>query len=279
MHSYDEAVRNKAIGTALAAIAMVALSASLAIAAAASGKLKLEVLGKLGAGAQQKAEIYAQSGKNPIATVRPGDSVSLKPGTYRMVLPIVGGRIVKNNVVVVAGRTHTVLIQNVAVMQVSVKDSAGKDPGLGVAVTQTDPPHHEVARFLTGEKMLFAPAQVDVKVDAPPQGYYWHAVTLMPGQRARLTLHEMHPAELVIQPMLFNAIADKATRVIVYRAGTQKQVAASPPGPHRFELDPGDYDVYVQNDSGKGIPYVTLKGINLKSGAKVERKVPLDKHK
>jgi hypothetical protein len=70
---------------------------------------------------------------------------------------------------------------------------------------------------------------------------------------------------------------DSATRVIVYRAGTQSRVGESAPGTrHHFQLDPGDYDVYVENGSGKGHPTATASGIHLDSGAKVERTVPLD---
>ena len=88
-------------------------------------------------------------------------------------LPIVGGQIVKDGVQIEAGRTHTVMIANVAVLQVSVKDKTGNDPGFGVTVTTTDAPHTKVASFISGDKYLFAPIQVDVHVDAPPQGYDW----------------------------------------------------------------------------------------------------------
>jgi len=46
-------------------------------------------------------------------------------------------------------------------------------------------------------------------------------------------------------------------------------------GSQRSPLDPGDYDVYVENNSGKGAPYAMDHGIHLDSGAKVERKVSL----
>jgi hypothetical protein len=65
--------------------------------------------------------------------------------------------------------------------------------------------------------------------------------------------------------------------VVILRAGTQTKVAESDPGvEHRFKLDPGDYDIYVENRSGKGKAYATEAGIHLNSGAKVERTVPLD---
>jgi hypothetical protein len=168
------------------------------------------------------------------------------------------------------------LIQNVAVLRVSVKDKDGKEPGFGVTVTATDPPHQKVATFVSGESMLFAPAMVDVKVDAPPQGYDWHAVKLEPGHRANLTLDEVQEAELLIQPIWDKLAMDKSTRVTILRAGTQQTVQVSAPAAeHRFKLDPGDYDAYVENGSGKGRPFATLSGIHLESGAKVSREVSL----
>ncbi len=143
------------------------------------------------------------------------------------------------------------------------------DPGFTVTVNQTDPPHARIATFMSGDKLLFAPAQVDVKVDAPPQGYDWHAVALSPGHRAALTLDEVQQAELTIQPMLQKLAIDKTSRVIVYRAGTQNQVAVSDPAPeHKIALDPGTYDVFIENQSGKGRPYTTLNGVHLDPGAK-----------
>lgn len=250
-----------------------------ALGAATTGNLKLDVLGEIGAGAKNEAEVLAPGGKI-VAKVTPGGTVALAPGTYTLRLPIVGGAVTKDGVTIEAGRTHTVLIQNVGVLTVSVKDRHGKDPGFGVTVMGADPPHQAIARFLSGDKVLFAPAMVDVKVDAPPQGYNWHAVTLEPGHRTRLTLDEVVPGELVIRPVWSKIAMDKSTRVVVYRAGTQKQVAVSPPAPeHRFKLQPGDYDVYVENSSGKGRPYATTGGIHIESGAKVEREVPLDEGK
>jgi len=246
------------------------------IAAGATGELKLDVMGDLGAGAKNQAEIIAPDGK-VVATVAPGATVALPPGVYKLRLPIIGGTITKDDIAISSGRTHTVLIQNVAVMSVSVKDKNGHDPGFGVTVNQTDAPHSRLATFVSGEKLLFAPSMVDVRVDAPPQGYDWHGVTLIPGRRSALTLDEVQKAELTIQPMLSHLAIDKTSRVIVYRAGTQSQVAVSEPAPeHRIELEPGSYDIFVENHSGKGRAYSTLNGVHLEPGAKVSREVPLD---
>ncbi len=265
----------------LLAAATIALLAAISIAttiarAAQTGNLKLEVLGEDGAGAKNPAHVIAANGKEA-GQVTAGSSIALPPGEYKLVLPIIGGQIVKDGVQIEAGRTHTVLIANVAVLQVSVKDKTGADPGFGVTVTTTDTPHAKVASFISGDKYLFAPNEVDVHVDAPPQGYDWHAVQLSPGHRALLTLDEVVKADLVVQTVMSKIPFDNATRVVILRAGTQSKVAESDPGvEHRFKLDPGDYDAYVENHSGKGKPYATSAGIHLDSGAKVERTVPLD---
>jgi hypothetical protein len=260
---------------AAALLVAVSISATIAIAAA-TGNLKLDVLGDDGAGAKNPAHLIDSSGKEA-GQVTAGSSIALAPGEYKLVLPIVGGQIVKDGVQIEAGRTHTVLIANVAVIQVSVKDKTGNDPGFGVTVMTTDSPHKKVASFISGDKYLFAPSQVDVHVDAPPQGYDWHAVALAPGHRAVLTLDEVVKAELLVQTVMSKIPFDNSTRVVVLRGGTQTKVAESDPGSeHRFKLEPGDYDVYVENHSGKGKAYATLGGIHLDSGAKVERTVPLD---
>jgi hypothetical protein len=247
-----------------------------ALAATATGDLKLDVMGDVGAGAKNQAEVIAPDGK-VIAKVTPGATVALPPGTYKLRLPLIGGMIAKDDIAIEAGRTHTVLISNAAVLSVSVKDKDGHDPGFSVTVDQTDAPHTRLATFLSGEKLLFAPSMVDVKVDAPPQGYDWHAVTLIPGHRKALTLDEVRHAELTIQPMLSKLAIDKTSRVVVYRSGTQSQVAVSDPAPeHRITLEPGTYDIFVENHSGKGRPYSMLNGVHLDPGAKVSREVPLD---
>jgi hypothetical protein len=249
--------------------------ASLALAEA-TGNLKLDVLGDKGAGAKNAAHLISANGKEAGQVVA-GSTIALPPGEYKLVLPIVGGQIDKDGIRIEAGRTHTVLIEDVATLRVTVKDKTGADPGFGVTVTASDPPHAKVASFLSGDTYLFAPSQVDVHVDAPPQGYDWHAVPLSPGRSAVLTMDEIQPAELVVQTVMSKLPLDNATRVVILKGGTQTKVTSSDPGSeHRFKLDPGDYDVYVENRSGKGKPYATSSGVHLDSGAKVERTVPLD---
>jgi hypothetical protein len=260
---------------ALFSITLLLALASI-VGTAETGNLKLDVLGDIGAGAQNAAQIIGADGK-VAGEVHAGSSIALAPGDYKMVLPLVGGTITKDDIRIEPGRTRTVMIDNAAVMEVNVKDRNGKDPGFGVTVTSSSPPHSKITSFNTGEKFLFAPMLVDVHVDAPPQGYDWSAVALKPGERARLSMGEVVPAELDVQTMLHQALIDHDTHVIVFRAGTQSRVGDSPPGtPHQFKLDPGDYDVYVENGSGKGRPTATVSGIHLESGAKVEKTVPMD---
>lgn len=260
----------------LALVEFIAMFAAICALGAETGGIKLDVMGEASAGVKTPADIYGEGGKK-VAQVLPGQTAALAPGTYKLVLPIIGGKITKDDIKVEAGRTHTVLITNVAILKVSVKDRYGKDPGYGVTVTDTNPPHQKLAEFISGDVILIAPSQVDVKVDAPPQGYYWHAVELPPGRRADLHLGEVVPAELIVQPVLGAQPLDNQTRVVVYKTGTQNQVAASDPGPeHHFRLDPGDYDVYVENRYGKGQPYTLDRGIHLDSGQTVTRKVSLD---
>jgi hypothetical protein len=245
-------------------------------AAAQTGTLKLDVLGEVGAGAQNAAQVIGRDGKT-VGEVHPGASINLAPGDYKLVLPIVGGKITRDDVRIESGRTHTIMIDSPSVLEVVARDSSGEDPGFGVTVSAATPPHDKILSFVTGEKFLFAPTQVNVHVDAPPQGYDWSAVPLKPGQRARLSLGEVVPAQLDVQTMLHNASLNNATRVIVFRAGTQSRVASSAPGTtHHFKLDPGDYDVYVENGSGKGRPTASVPGIHLEGGARVEKTVPMD---
>ncbi|MGO9059773.1 MAG: hypothetical protein ACLQU2_20695 [Candidatus Binataceae bacterium] len=265
-------MRHRLSGILLMVLCLIGSSAF----GAEQGKLKLDVLDELGAGAKPDAEIFASDGKKA-GEVAPGASVALMPGTYKLVLPIVGGKIVRDDILIEGGRERTVLITNVAVLSVSGRNSKGQEPGYGVTVTDSSPPHQKLTEFLSGDKMLFAPRQVDVKVDVPPQGYLWHAVTLQTGHRAVLELKEEQPAELIVRTLAARKSIDQSTRVIIFASGTQRQVAASAPGAeHRLTLDPGDYDVYVENQSGKGQPYVMMRSVHLESGQKAEREVALD---
>jgi hypothetical protein len=271
---FSNAKPARVLRASIVAIALLVLAS--AAFAADTGTLKLDVMGAIGAGARNSAQVIAKDG-TVAGEIAPGGTIALKPGEYKLVLPLIGGTVTKNDVRIEAGRTHTVLITNVAVLQVNVTDRNGKDPGFGVTVTSSTPPHTKVLSMLSGDKYLFAPMEVNVRADVPPQGIEWNAVQLKPGERTRLTLGEVVPAQLDVKTVLGGQPIDSATRVIVYRAGTQSRAGESAPGTsHHFQLDPGDYDVYVENGSGKGHPSASVPGIHLGSGAKVERTVPLD---
>src|SRR5580698_8094225 len=109
--------------SATALLAAFSIFATIALGAA-TGNLKLDVLGEDGAGAKNAAHVIAANGKEA-GQVTAGSSIALAPGEYKVVLPIVGGQIVKDGVQIEAGRTHTVMIANVAVLQVRVKDKTG----------------------------------------------------------------------------------------------------------------------------------------------------------
>ena len=70
--------------------------------AAQTGNLKLDVLGEDGAGAKNAAHVIAANGKEA-GQVTAGSSIALAPGEYKVVLPIVGGQIVKDGVQIEAG--------------------------------------------------------------------------------------------------------------------------------------------------------------------------------
>jgi len=254
---------------------LLILLAAVPAFSAEKGQLKLDVVGSDRAAIKTTAQILDQSGKQ-VAEIAPGKTVALDPGKYKLVMPYVGGKYTKDDIKIEGGRTRTIQFTDVAILTVLAKDLEGKDPGFGVTVTGTNSSHDKVAEFITGDSILIAPTQVDVKIDAPPQGYYWHDVKLPAGRHAVIELNQQAPADLLIQPVFSGQPIDKDSRVVIYKAGTQSQVAASEPGPeHRFHLDPGDYDAYVENRSGHGQPYTTDHGIHLNSGQKVERKVSL----
>ena len=80
---------------------------AVALAATATGNLKLDVMGDIGAGAKNQAEIIAPDGK-VVAKVTPGTTVALPPGVYQLRLPLIGGTINKDDIAIEAGRTHRV---------------------------------------------------------------------------------------------------------------------------------------------------------------------------
>jgi len=239
------------------------------------GTLVVEALGEGGKDGGTQAHVYPLNSQTPIATVKIGAPTNLPPGTYRLELDILGGKIKRDNVLVKAGRTSTVIINEVAGLHISALDKKGQELGLGVEVY--DPTSgQKLGDFLSGETIFAYPGMVDVKIATPPQGQWWRQVQLKGNSLATLELRERIHGELRVHPLLSGKDVSTATEVIIYQAGTQKTVARSAPtAEHRFSLDAGAYDIYVQNSTGKGKPFV-IDRVEIQGEAPVEKNVPLD---
>jgi hypothetical protein len=239
------------------------------------GALVIEVLKEAGAQSDVKARIYAEGAQTPTATAEPGTPVNLSPGSYRIELDVLGGKVSRDNVLVKAGRTSTVIINEVAGLQVNVLDKKGKD--LGIAVEVYDPATgQKLGDFLSGETILAYPGVVDVKVAIPPQAQWVRKVELQRSTLAHFDFKERARGELRVRPLLAGRDVSTATQVIIYEPGTQKEVSRSEPGKeHRFALDAGTYDIFVGNQTGKGKPFA-LDHAEVKGEETVEKDVPLD---
>ena len=240
------------------------------------GSLALDLLGLAGEKAGVQARSYGERGERALtATVAPGKTVELEPGTYRVELDVLGGRVTRTGVLVRAGRRRTLFIGEVALISVSALDNRGEDLGLDVQVH--DPVSGEkLGAFLTGETVAVYPGVVDVKVVAPPQSQWWRGVALQSGQHAVLELRERVVGALVVRPQIDGRDASRGSEVVVYEPGTQKEVARSKAGEgHRFSLEAGSYDLYVLNLTGRGKPFV-LDRAEVKGETTVEKIVPLD---
>ena len=82
----------------------------------ARGSLTLNIMGKEGIKAQTRAQIYEEQGQTPVAAVKAGETVELKPGIYRVELEVLGGRVTKSGVLIRAGRKRTLFITEVALL-------------------------------------------------------------------------------------------------------------------------------------------------------------------
>lgn len=239
------------------------------------GSLAVEAFGDAGKQSDARVQIFAAGTQVPIATTKVGAPVSLPPGTYHLELDVLGGKVKRDKVLVKAGRTSTVMINEIAGLQVRVLDRKGREMGLGVEVYD-GVSKQKLGDFLSGEMIFAYPGMVDVKVATPPQGQWWRDVELRSGTQAQLDLKERVQGELRVNPLLNGQNISTTTQVIIYQGGTQKEVARSEPGPeHRFALDAGTYDIFVGNPSGKGKPFVTDHA-EVKGEETVEKDVPLD---
>jgi hypothetical protein len=239
------------------------------------GALVVQALGEAGKQSDAQVQIYTEGSQTPVATTKVGTPVNLPPGTYRVELQVIGGTISRDNTLVKAGRTSTVMINEVAGLQVNVLDKTGQDMGLGVEIYDSVS-GEKLGGSLSGELLFVYPGVVDVKVATPPQGQWWRKVELQSGAHAELNLRERVKGELLVRPLLDGRDVSSVTQVIIYEAGTQKEVTRSEPNrEHRFALDAGEYDVFVANPTGTGKPFV-LERAEVKGEEAVEKKVPLD---
>ena len=242
---------------------------------AEQGTIVVQALGEEGKQSDAKAQIYAAGTQLPAATIKLGSPVNLPPGTYRLELDVLGGKVSRDKVLVKAGRTSTVIINEVAGLRVNVLDKKGNDLGLAVEVYDAVS-GQKLGDFLSGETILAYSGVVDVKVAVPPQAQWWRKVELHSGSLAGLDLKERVQGELRVHPLLAGRDVSTDTQVIIYEAGTQKEVARSEPSrEHRFSLDAGAYDIFVANPTGKGKPFV-LEPAEIKGEETVEKNVPLD---
>ena len=239
------------------------------------GTLVIEALGEGGKQGGTQAHVYPLNSQTPIATVKVGTPTSLPPGTYRLELDVLGGKVKRDNILVKAGRTSTVIINEVAGLHISAVDKTGRELGLGVEVYDSAS-GQKLGDFLSGETIFAYPGAVDVKIATPPQGQWWRQVELKGNSLAQLELRERIRGELRVHPLLGGQDVSASTEVIIYQAGTQKTVARSAPAPeHRFSLDTGSYDIYVQNSTGRGKPFV-IDRVEIQGEEPVEKQVPLD---
>src|SRR5262245_25235933 len=254
----------------------VVISAGLAYAQDKDqGTVVVQVLGDSGKQSEAKAQIYAEGNQTPVATVKPGTPVNVPPGSYRLELDVLGGKVSRDKILVRAGRTSTVIINEVAGLRVNVLDKKGNDLGLTVEVYDSVS-GQKLGDFLSGETIFAYPGMVDVKVGVPPQAQWWRKVELHGNSMAALDIKERVQGELRVHPLLAGRDISTATQVIIYEAGTQKEVARSEPGrEHRFALDAGAYDIFVANPTGQGKPFVTEQA-EVKGEETVEKDVPLD---
>ncbi len=203
-----------------------------------------------------QARIYTTDSQTLVSMAPLGRPISLSPGAYRVELDVLGGTISRERVLVKAGRTSNVIISEVAELQVNVLDKKGQDLGLGVEIY--DGVSKELlGEFLSGERIIAQPGVVDVKVATPPQSRWWRDIELHRGGLQELTLRERVRGQLWVHPLLNGRDVSPVTHVIIYAAGTQKEIARSEPGEeHRFSLDTGSYDIFVTNPTGQGKPFV-----------------------
>jgi hypothetical protein len=167
------------------------------------------------------------------------------------------------------------MINEVAGLRINALDKKGKELGLAVEVYD-GATGQKLGDFLSGETILSYPGVVDVKIATPPQAQWVRKLELQSSRLSYFDLRERVKGELRVRPLLDGRDASALTQVIIYEAGTQKEVSRSEPGPeHRFALDAGNYDIFITNPTGKGKPFI-MDRAEVKGEETVEKTVPLD---
>jgi hypothetical protein len=188
---------------------------------------------------------------------------------------VLGGKVVRENVLVKAGRASTVIINNLAGLQINVLDKEGKDLGITVEIYDSVS-GQQIGAFLSGETILAYPGIVDVKINIPPQSQWMRQVELQANGVSRMSFTERVPGQLYVRAFLQGKDVSALMQVIISQAGANKEIARSEPGnEHRFRLDPGTYDILVMNPTGIGKPFMQDRA-ELKGSDTVEKDVELD---
>jgi len=239
------------------------------------GTVIVQTFGDVGKQSDAKAQLYAEGTQVPAATLKLGVPVNVPPGTYKLELDVLGGKVSREKILVKAGRTSTVIISEVAGLRVNALDKRGNELGLTVEVYDAVS-GEKLGDFLSGETIVAYPGMVDIKVAVPPQSQWWRKVELRSGSLVGLELKERARGELRVHPRLAGRDVSPDTQVIIYEAGTQKEVTRSEPGhEHRFALDAGTYDIFVANQTGKGKPFM-MDRAEVVGEETVDKDVPLD---
>ena len=241
----------------------------------ATGSLIVRTPTEEGDQGDAQARIYSTDPQTLVSLAPLGRLLPLSPGAYRVELDVLGGTISRERVLIKAGRTSNVIINEVAELQVNVLDKKGQDLGFGVEIYD-GVSKDLLGEFLSGERIMAQPGVVDVKVATPPQSRWWRDIELHRGGLQELTLRERMRGQLRVHPFLDGRDVSPVTHVIIYAAGTQKEIARSEPGEeHRFSLDTGSYDVFVTNPTGRGKPFI-LERAEVPDEKPVEKEVRLD---
>lgn len=237
--------------------------------------LVVHALGDMGKRSDAPVNVYAPESNDPIASTTIGKPVDLPPGTYRVELEVLGGTITRQEVITKAGRQSTVIINEIAGLEINALDREGNDLGLGVEVYD-GVSGEKLGATLSGEILFAYPGVVDIKVATPPQAQWWRQVELHSGGIQHLQIRERVQGQLLVKPLLNGRNVSPNTGVVVYYQGTQKEAARSEPGrEHRFMLDAGPYDIFIANQTGQGQPFV-MSQAEVKGEEVVEKDIHLD---